>query len=290
MDKMQLYAEAHPLLLKILEQAKAEGHGNHLTNIMLALSQNSKNLGRLEDALMYLEHYSDLRDSLVSVENLNHLNEKEVAELTASLETQEKERNRIARDLHDGVGSLMSGISAQIEVLRAQPGVQNGSASLSQLRDLVKEATSELRRTSYELMPASLLRQGLEPAIRDLCVNLLVKNGIEPSLEINSDLSTLNTEQQLTVYRIVQELLNNIVKHAAAQHVLIQFNQYDDEISLVVEDDGKGFDVLEKKRTGGLGLGSLQSRVNLLKGFLDISSVPEQGTTVTVNFKLSDQR
>lgn len=223
-------------------------------------------------------------------ETLRLLREKEVAELTASLETQERERNRIARDLHDGLGSLMSGVSAQIETLRAQPAVESaGSPYLGQLRDMVKEATAELRRTSYELMPASLLRQGLEPAIRDLCMNLLVKNGIEPSLEINADLTTLNPEQQLTLYRIVQELLNNIVKHAGAKKVLIQFNCYDDELSLVVEDDGRGFDVAEKKQTGGLGLGSLQSRVNLLKGFLDIASVPGEGTTVTVNFAITDK-
>ncbi len=215
--------------------------------------------------------------------------EREVAELTASLDTQERERNRIARDLHDGLGSLMSGISAQIETLRAQSSVTStASPHLSQLRDMVKEATSELRRTSYELMPASLLRQGLEPAMRDLCMNLLVKNGIEPVLEINADLTTLNHEQQLTLYRIIQELLNNIVKHAGAKNVLIQFNNYDHEISLIVEDDGKGFDVASKKEHGGLGLGSLQSRVNLLKGFLDIASMPGEGTTVTVNFKMAE--
>jgi signal transduction histidine kinase len=150
---------------------------------------------------------------------------------------------------------------------------------------MVKEAMAELRRTSYELMPAKLLRQGLEPAIRDLCMNQLIKNGIEPTLEFNTDLSCLQAEQQLTLYRIIQELLNNTVKHARAQHVLIQLSQADDEISLVVEDDGRGFDVSMGKAEGGLGLGSLQNRVNLLKGFLDIASSPGEGTTVTVNFK-----
>lgn len=213
--------------------------------------------------------------------------EKEVAELTATLESQEKERNRIARDLHDGLGSMMSGISSQIEYLRAQPAIEQVSQPyLAQLKDMVKDATSELRRTSYELMPAKLLRQGLEPAIRDLCLNLLVKNGIEPSLEISADLISLHPEEQLTLYRIIQELLNNIVKHAAARHVLIQFTRFDNELSLVVEDDGKGFDVATKKLDGGLGLGSLGSRVNLLKGFLDIASTPGEGTTVTVNFNV----
>lgn len=213
--------------------------------------------------------------------------EKEVAELTATLESQEKERNRIARDLHDGLGSMMSGISSQIEYLRAQPAVEQVSQPyLAQLKDMVKDATSELRRTSYELMPAKLLRQGLEPAIRDLCLNLLVKNGIEPSLEISADLISLHPEEQLTLYRIIQELLNNIVRHAEARHVLIQFTRFDGELSLVVEDDGQGFDVATKKLDGGLGLGSLGSRVNLLKGFLDIASTPGEGTTVTVNFNV----
>jgi signal transduction histidine kinase len=216
--------------------------------------------------------------------------EKEVAELTATLESQEKERNRIARDLHDGLGSMMSGISSQIEYVRTLPDVNKSNQPyFVQLREMVKEAISELRRTSYELMPAKLLRQGLEPAIRDLCLNLLVKNGIEPTLEINTDLNILNAEQQLTLYRIVQELLNNIVKHANAKQVLIQFTHVDDEISLVVEDDGKGFDVASRKMDGGLGLGSLGTRVNLLKGFLDIASNPGEGTTVTVNFNLGSE-
>jgi signal transduction histidine kinase len=162
---------------------------------------------------------------------------------------------------------------------------ENGQPHLVQLREMVNEVTSELRRTSYELMPAKLLRQGLEPAIRDLCLNLLVKNGLEPTLEVNTDLTTLNTDQQLTLYRIIQELLNNIVKHAEARNVFLQFSHYEDEISLVVEDDGKGFDVKSRTADGGIGLGSLQSRVNLLKGFLDIASTPGVGTTVTVNFK-----
>ena len=213
--------------------------------------------------------------------------EKELAELTATLESQERERNRIARDLHDGLGSMMSGISSQIEYLKSQQDFEkSGHPQLVQLRDLVNEATSELRRTSYELMPAKLLRLGLEPAIRDLCLNLLIKNGIQPSLEINADLTALNPEQQLTLYRIIQELFNNIVKHSGAKDVLIQFNQFDDEISLVVEDDGKGFDVANQKLNGGLGLGSLSNRVNLLKGFLDIGSTPGEGTTVTVNFPI----
>ena len=134
-------------------------------------------------------------------------------------------------------------------------------------------------------MPAKLLRQGLEPAIRDLCMNLLVKNGIDPSLEVNTDLSELDAEQQLTLYRIIQELLNNIVKHAGAKKAFIQFNKFGEEFSLVVEDDGKGFDVEDRKKDGGLGLGSLSSRVILLQGFLDIASIPGEGTTVTVNFK-----
>jgi signal transduction histidine kinase len=213
------------------------------------------------------------------------IHEKEVVQLTASLESQEKERNRIARDLHDSLGSTMSGISSQIEYLRAQPNVDELSRHhLVQLRDLVKDATAELRRTSYELMPANLLRQGLEPAIQDLCVNLLAKNGIHPTLEIPSPLDALNPDQQLTLYRIIQELLNNIVKHAKAKEVLIQLTHFEDQVTLIIEDDGVGFDVAARMKDGGLGLGSLRSRVDLLKGTLDIASGKGEGTTVTVSF------
>lgn len=227
------------------------------------------------------------KESIIHQQETDRLvKEKEIAELSASLESQEKERNRIARDLHDGIGSMMSGISAQIEYLKAQPGiVGNGQDHLVQLKDLVNDATSELRRTSYELMPAKLLRQGLEPAIRDLCLNLLVKNGIELTLEINMDMTILSAERQLSIYRIIQELLNNIVRHAKAKNVLLQFTQVEDEVSLVVEDDGIGFNPVEKQLNGGLGLSSLQNRINVLNGFLDIASSPGVGTTVTINFR-----
>lgn len=229
------------------------------------------------------------QDKLIHQQESDRLRkEKEVAELIATLDSQEKERHRIARDLHDGLGSMMSGISSQIEYLRSLPAESiTQHPQLNQLKELVKEASAELRRTSYELMPAKLLRQGLEPAIRDLCFNLLVKNGIEPTMEVNTELTSLTSEEQLTLYRIIQELLNNIVKHAEARNVLIQFTRFENEISLVIEDDGKGFDVDVKRQDGGLGLGSLGSRVSLLNGFLDIGSKINEGTTVTINFMLS---
>ena len=243
---------------------------------------------------IYFRNRARLAQQIAEQEKVIHRQETEqlqkdktLAELTAALDSQEKERNRIARDLHDGLGSMMSGISSQIEYLRAQSYVEpDVQPHLAHLREMVKDASAEMRRTSYELMPAKLLRQGLEPAISDLCLNLLVKNGIEPSLEINTDINRLNPEQQLTLYRIIQELLNNIVKHAAAKKVMIQFTRFDNEISLVVEDDGIGFDVTSRKQEGGLWLGSLGSRVSLLNGFLDIASTPGEGTTVTVNFNV----
>lgn len=208
--------------------------------------------------------------------------EKELVQLTTSLESQERERTRIARDLHDGLGSLMSGISAQIENLLSK---DPDNSHYTSLKKMVKETATELRRTSYELMPATLLRMGLDPALRDLCFNLLVKNGIEPRLEFEADTTALSADQQLIVYRILQELLHNIVKHAAASHVLVQLNSFDDEMTLIVEDDGKGFLVTETAKYG-IGLGSIKSRVGLLAGFLDIASIPGVGTTVTINFPI----
>lgn len=208
--------------------------------------------------------------------------EKELVQLTTSLESQERERTRIARDLHDGLGSLMSGISAQVENLLFKDPANSNYTSL---KKLVKETATELRRTSYELMPATLLRMGLDPALRDLCFNLLVKNGIEPRLELEADVTHLSSDQQLIVYRILQELLHNIVKHAAASHVLVQLNSFDHEMTLVVEDDGRGF-LVSNTAMSGIGLGSIKSRVDLLGGFLDIASSPGDGTTVTINFPI----
>lgn len=225
-----------------------------------------------------------LQEDIIHVQEKEKLRqEKELSKLAASLESQEKERNRIARDLHDGVGSLMSGISAQVENLMAQ---QPDNALFVPLKQMVKDTAAELRRTSYDLMPAGLLRMGLEPALRDLCMNLMVKNGLEATVEFHADLTCLNADQQLIIYRVVQELFHNIIKHARANHVLLQLSMFEDQLTLIVEDDGRGFTV-EERALNGIGLGSIRSRVDLLSGFLDISSVPGEGTTVTINFPLS---
>ncbi|MBK9106403.1 MAG: hypothetical protein IPL92_18030 [Saprospiraceae bacterium] len=98
-------------------------------------------------------------------------------------------------------------------------------------------------------------------------------------------MTLLSQEQQLVVYRILQELLHNIVKHAGATTVLIQLMHFDHDMTLIVEDNGKGFSVTESSLSG-IGLGSIRSRVNLLGGMLDIASVPGDGTTVTINFSI----
>jgi signal transduction histidine kinase len=104
---------------------------------------------------------------------------------------------------------------------------------------------------------------------------------------LEADVTHLSSDQQLIVYRILQELLHNIVKHAAATHVLVQLNSFDDEMTLVVEDDGKGF-LVDNSTSYGIGLGSIKSRVDLLGGFLDIASSPGEGTTVTINFQIQN--
>ena len=353
------YHESRMLLSELLDLAVVSKNGRVEAEVNQALYENAKALGEPDKALMYMERFNAINDSLhledmqtqiqdlnvkfevaqkdheierqnISLQqgrrNRNFLiliigllagmavltilyfrsrirtarrlreqeeiihqqdkeklrQEKELVQLTTSLDSQERERTRIARDLHDGLGSLMSGISAQVENLLFKDPANSHYTSL---KELVKETATELRRTSYELMPATLLRMGLDPAIRDLCFNLLVKNGIEPRLELEADVTHLSSDQQLIVYRILQELLHNIVKHAAATHVLVQLNSFDDEMTLVVEDDGKGF-LVDNSTSYGIGLGSIKSRVDLLGGFLDIASSPGEGTTVTINFQI----
>ena len=355
------YHESRMLLSELLDLAVVSKNGRVEAEVNQALYENAKALGEPDKALMYMERFNAINDSLhledmqtqiqdlnvkfevaqkdheierqnISLQqgrrNRNFLiliigllagmavitilyfrsrirtarrlreqeeiihqqdkeklrQEKELVQLTTSLDSQERERTRIARDLHDGLGSLMSGISAQVENLLFKDPANSHYTSL---KELVKETATELRRTSYELMPATLLRMGLDPAIRDLCFNLLVKNGIEPRLELEADVTHLSSDQQLIVYRILQELLHNIVKHAAATHVLVQLNSFDDEMTLVVEDDGKGF-LVDNSTSYGIGLGSIKSRVDLLGGFLDIASSPGEGTTVTINFQIQN--
>ena len=207
--------------------------------------------------------------------------EKQLVATQALLEGETVERARLSKDLHDGLGGLLSVTKHKIANMKGsltipEDQVENFNSALEMLDSSIKE----LRRVSHNLMPESLMRFGLNPAINDFC-NSIDKveyhfYGVEKRLD---------EKLEAAAFRIVSELVNNVLKHADASKINVQFVQEQNRISLTVYDDGCGFDPKSIDRSKSGGLNNIDSRVISFNGRLDIFSAPGKGTEISVEFK-----
>lgn len=205
--------------------------------------------------------------------------EKKLTTLSAMLEGEDKERSRIANDLHDGLGGLLTSVKSHFNSLT---GEVEKDELFKKTNHLIDEACVEVRRISHNMMPRALTLSGLPGALEDLAQNIRQK-GVECELEIiGMEGIDLPKATNLNLFRIIQELTNNAVKHAEAKSLLLQLIHQDNRTTVLVEDDGKGFDVTKAMQKKGLGLASIISRVEFLKGEIDWDSVPGEGTTVSL--------
>jgi signal transduction histidine kinase len=208
--------------------------------------------------------------------------ENQLTALSAMLEGQEKERSRIANDLHDGLGGLLTSVKAHFNSL-PQPAGQE--ALFDKTNRLIDDACGDVRRIAHNMMPRALAVGGLNDALEDLAEGLK-KQGLACTLETAGLDQPLPDSTAVMVYRIVQELAGNALKHAGAKHVLLQVLRHNDQLTVLVEDDGKGFDVPKALRQKGLGLSSIDSRVRFLNGSIDWDAAPGKGASVTVHLPL----
>ncbi len=231
-------------------------------------------------SLFYL-HYRNRQKT--NAQRLRALRQEgELKVLMAMIEGEEKERSRLARELHDGVGGMLSATKMHLSVLQNQ-GVQAGqSQQFLQTTSLLDAATQEVRNIAHNLSPDMLLRYELEEALARFC-----KNVSNAQLQIDfyylGESIKLKNNFKLVLYRMVQELVNNIIKHAEASQALVQLSLHDHMLSLTVEDNGKGFIMGEGK---GIGLANLQARVKDMQGEISIESAPGKGTTVYAEFNI----
>lgn len=210
--------------------------------------------------------------------------DKKILAMSSMIEGQEAERKRIAQDLHDGLGGLLSSVKAQLNIIQHHVEKLESTNLYHKANTLIDTASGELRRIAYNMMPTSLSRLGLQAALEDLSASLQQEHGLRINLQIIGLNGRLDETSEIMIYRMIQELCNNIVKHADATKVLIQVNHVDHEVFLVVEDNGKGFDPANPSVGNGIGMKSIESRVKFLNGTLDISSNAGSGTCVTINF------
>lgn len=209
--------------------------------------------------------------------------EHQLVAMQSVLKGQEEERSRLARDLHDGVGGLLSGIKLSLSGMKGNVFLSEQNAqSVNNVIMQLDHSIGELRRVSHNMMPEALIRYGLEEALENYCENLNLSGTIKVQLQTYGLEQRMEQSTEIVLYRIVQELLNNIIRHAGANNVLIQLVRENERFTLTVEDDGKGFDVKAAEQQGGAGLANIRARAAYLNGTVDIQSTPGEGTSVNV--------
>ncbi|MGB3947179.1 MAG: sensor histidine kinase [Bacteroidia bacterium] len=226
--------------------------------------------------------YKFKQKSLLNQQLLN----QQLLRSKAIVEAEENERVRIARELHDGVGQYLSAVKLNLSNLQSTLHLTSEQEIklMKNALTIIDDSVKEVRSVSHNMMPGDLSEKGLEVAI----VNFIDRIRSE-RLIVELDIHLLNLKLESTVeiivYRIIQEIVNNIIKHAQATSVNIQLIQHEEELILMVEDNGIGFDINGLKKPG-IGIKNIRSRTEFLNGVVNIDSQPLKGTTITIEIPL----
>ncbi|MCU0396982.1 MAG: sensor histidine kinase [Cyclobacteriaceae bacterium] len=202
----------------------------------------------------------------------------------AIIKGQEDERGRLAKDLHDGLGGLLSGIKFSLTNMKSHVILDAESALVFERSlDMLDHSISELRRVAHNMMPEVLVKFGLEEALKSYCESIRQSGLFLIDFQSIGMETRLSSSTEIILYRIIQELLNNIAKHAKATQVLVQLARHDHEVTVTVEDNGVGFDSNTLENVKGAGWANIRSRVEYLKGKVDVKSAPGQGTSIYIS-------
>jgi signal transduction histidine kinase len=206
----------------------------------------------------------------------------------AVMKGEEQERTRLAKDLHDGLGGMLSGIKYSFQTMKGNLIMTpENQQAFERSMDMLDSSIKEMRRVAHNMMPEALVKFGLDTAMKDFCDDINRSGALRVVYQsLGMDLIQVEQTTAIAVYRIVQELLNNTMKHAAAKTAIVQLSRTDTGINITVEDDGKGFDPVILSQVKGIGWSNIQSRVEYLKGKMDVRSTPGNGTSVNIEFNL----
>jgi two-component system NarL family sensor kinase len=214
--------------------------------------------------------------------------EKQLNATEAVLKGEEQERTRLAKDLHDGLGGMLSGIKYGLQTMKGNLIMTpENTMAFERSLDMLDSSIKEMRRVAHNMMPEALVKFGLDTALRDYCNDINQSGALQVNYQsFGLDKITLDQTLAITTYRIIQELINNTLKHAGAKTAIVQVSGTDQQLVITVEDDGKGFDASILKQSKGIGWMNIQHRIEFLKGKLDVLSQPEKGTSVQIEFSI----
>ena len=213
--------------------------------------------------------------------------DKQILAIDAMLKGQEEERSRIAKDLHDGLGGMLSGtklsfINMKENLVLTPENAVQFDKSLSMLDNTI----ADLRKVAHNLMPEALVKFGLQEAVRDFCNSIQSSASLKVVYQpLGQNVKLSNTAEVFT-YRIIQELVNNAVKHAEATQIIVQININNNKVSIAVEDDGKGYDVNALANSKGAGMDNIKYRVQYFNGTIDTVTSAGNGTSVNVELRV----
>ena len=213
--------------------------------------------------------------------------DKQLAAVDAMLKGQEDERNRLAKDLHDGLGGLLSGVKFSLSNMKDNLIITpENMAVFERSLDMLDTSIRELRRVAHNMMPEMLTRFGLDEALKEYANSVNATKLVALKYQSIGMESRLDQSAEIIIYRIIQELVNNILKHAMATEAFIQLVKENSRLNIVVEDNGKGFDTAILDTIKGAGWVNIRSRVEYLKGQLDVHAEPGRGTLVNIELNL----
>jgi two-component system, NarL family, sensor kinase len=238
-------------------------------------------------AFLLFQNYRSSVEQRVQAERMAALEkQREAEQLRSMINGEEQERKRIAQELHDGLGTLLATVKLQFNAVQNERPDIDSVKAYQKADSLLDEACTEVRKISYNLMPAILQQYGLEYALQDLCEGINRSGRLEVSFIPYGLDYAFDDQTAISVYRIVQELVKNTLRHAEARELIVQLSVEDEALNIVVEDDGQGFDPAEKLQNPGIGLQSIQSRLALLGGKMEVESSPQAGATFTMDIPL----
>jgi signal transduction histidine kinase len=277
-----------------LEQEKSQQKLKLTRNRFVLITLGGVTITILIIGLLLIRGYSQKQ---LILKQEKELSEKRISELEtekmlevaeAVLKGQDQERTRLARDLHDGLGGMLSGIKLSfLNLMETKARNTDDKQLFHRSVDMLDGSIRELRRVAHNMMPEILLKFGLDTALRDYCEKISESGTLSISYQ-SFNLENIQVGQtiQITIYRIVQELINNVVRHAGASNVFVQLARIDNRLTISVEDDGCGFDVSILDQSPGIGWANTSNRVDYLLGKIDIQSSKNKGTTVNIELDL----